>query len=104
MRRIHLPSPAMTVAVVALVFAAAGTSYAMTLPKNSVGSRQLKKHAVTTPKLADSAAARIAGLTYQKGTVTMPANMAGAIHIMCPKGLVALGGALEAPHTVDAPF
>jgi hypothetical protein len=47
------PSPAMAVAVAALVFAAGGTSYAVSqLPPNSVGSSQVKKGAVTTPKMA----------------------------------------------------
>ena len=38
------PSPSMIVAVVALIIALGGTSYAaINLPKNSVGSKQLKK-------------------------------------------------------------
>lgn len=49
----HLrPSPAMVVACIALSVALAGTSYAaITLPKNSVGARQLKNNAVTSPKV-----------------------------------------------------
>jgi hypothetical protein len=47
----HL-SPAMLVALAALVIALGGTSYAVVrLPKNSVGSAQLKTNAVTTVKL-----------------------------------------------------
>lgn len=46
------PSPAMTVAVIALIAALGGTSYAaFALPKNSVGSLQLKNNAVTTKKI-----------------------------------------------------
>lgn len=42
----------MIVAVVALIIALGGTSYAaINLPKNSVGSKQLKKNAVTAKKL-----------------------------------------------------
>jgi hypothetical protein len=48
------PSPAMVVAVVALVCALTGTAWAA-LGKNSVGSRQLKAKAVTTGKIANSA-------------------------------------------------
>lgn len=46
------PSPSMVVAVIALIVALGGTSYAaISLPKNSVGSKQLKKNAVTAKKL-----------------------------------------------------
>jgi hypothetical protein len=42
----------MTVAVIALIVALGGTSYAaFAVPKNSVGSRQLKNNAVTTKKI-----------------------------------------------------
>jgi hypothetical protein len=47
MIRKRLPSPAMLVACVALVVALGGVSYAASvLPKNSVGTAQLKKNAV----------------------------------------------------------
>jgi hypothetical protein len=61
MRRIGLPSPAMVVAVVALIVALGGSAYAA-LGKNSVGSRQLKAKAVTTGKIANNAvnAAKVA--------------------------------------------
>jgi hypothetical protein len=50
--RTRLPSPAMIVACVALVVALGGVSYAATvLPKDSVGTIQLKKKAVTASKL-----------------------------------------------------
>ncbi len=48
------PSPAMVVAVVALVAALSGTAYAA-LGKNSVGSRQLKAKSVTSGKIANNA-------------------------------------------------
>jgi hypothetical protein len=48
------PSPAMVVAVVALVAALSGSAYAA-LGKNSVGSRQLKAKAVTSGKIANNA-------------------------------------------------
>jgi hypothetical protein len=50
------PSPAMAVAVTALVFAAGGTSYAVSqLPAASVGAKQLKSQSVTAPKLKTGA-------------------------------------------------
>ena len=96
-------SPALVVALIALVFAVGGTSYAVSaLPRNSVGTKQIKKHAVTTPKLASSASARIAGLTYKKLTLDIPAQAAGAITVPCPSDLTAIGGGVETPHTVTS--
>jgi hypothetical protein len=46
------PSPALVISVIALVVAMTGTGYAaITLPKNSVGTKQLKKNAVTSSKV-----------------------------------------------------
>lgn len=55
------PSPAMVVAIVALVLALTGTAFAA-LGKNSVGTRQLKGKSVTTGKIANNAvnAAKVA--------------------------------------------
>lgn len=105
MRRFHLPSPSMAVAVIAVAVATGGTSYAVTaLPKNSVGRAQIKKHAVTTPKLASSAAARIAGLTYKKLTFDIPPHTGVSAPIPCPRGLAGISGGLETPMVPDAPF
>jgi hypothetical protein len=54
MRRLiaRRPSPAMTVAVLALFIAIGGTGYAaLKLPKNSVGTKQLKHNAVSSSKV-----------------------------------------------------
>jgi hypothetical protein len=46
------PSPALIIAMVALVVALGGTGYAaLKVPRNSVGSTQLKANAVTSPKV-----------------------------------------------------
>jgi len=60
MRRIirHRPSPAMVIACTALLIALTGTSIAAveaSVPKNSVGSAQLKNNAVTAAKIASNA-------------------------------------------------
>jgi hypothetical protein len=58
MSRLHLrtPSPALVVSLVALVAALGGTSYAaFSLPKNSVGTKQLKNKAVTSSKIKNGA-------------------------------------------------
>ncbi len=52
--RVRRPSPAMVVACAALIVALGGTSYAaIRLPKDSVGSKQIKTNAVTTSKVKD---------------------------------------------------
>ncbi len=54
--RVARPSPAMVVAIVALVVALGGGAYAATkIPKKSVGTKQLKGNAVTKVKIADGA-------------------------------------------------
>jgi hypothetical protein len=50
--RFHRPSPALVVSVIALSVALGGTSYAaIVLPANSVGTKQIKKNAVTGAKV-----------------------------------------------------
>ena len=69
------PSPALTVALLALFVALGSTSYAVTqLPRNSVGTAQLRDGAVTAQKL--SRAAR-RGLRGRRGA-TGPAGAIGA--------------------------
>jgi Collagen triple helix repeat (20 copies) len=52
--RIRKPSPAMLVAIAALVVSLGGTSYAaLTLPAGSVGTKELKKNSVSSPKVKD---------------------------------------------------
>jgi Collagen triple helix repeat (20 copies) len=53
-RRIHRPSPALVVSCLALLVALGGTSYAaVALPKNSVGTPQLRAGSVTSLKVKD---------------------------------------------------
>jgi hypothetical protein len=53
---VRRPSPALVVSVVALVVALGGTSYAaFSLPRNSVGTNQLKNGAVTGTKIKNGA-------------------------------------------------
>jgi hypothetical protein len=50
--RAFRPSPALLIAMIALLVALAGTGYAAaTLPRNSVGNAQLQNNAVTTSKV-----------------------------------------------------
>lgn len=61
----HVPSPATIIACIALVVSLGGVSYAAgVLPKNSVGSKQLRKAAVKPSKVAPRTIALFKG---QKG-------------------------------------
>jgi hypothetical protein len=59
--------PSTVIEFLALLVALGGTSYAVIrVPANSVGTRQLKKGAVTPPKLSASTVARLKGATGPK--------------------------------------
>lgn len=115
----RVPSPAMVVACLALIVALGGTSYAaVRLPANSVGTKQLKKGAVTGVKVksntltgtqinesrlgkvpsagsADTAAsAPVSRLDYPSAVVALPAGGATVTRgtVNCPTGLSATGG------------
>jgi hypothetical protein len=50
--RLSRPSPALIVAIIALIISMGGTGYAaFTLPNNSVGTKQLKNGSVTSAKV-----------------------------------------------------
>jgi hypothetical protein len=73
----HLRSPAMVVACVSLVVALGGVSYAAgVLPKNSVGTTQLQKKAVTASKLR---AGSVSGVKVKNGTLMATDFQAGQI-------------------------
>ena len=61
------PSPALIIAIIALIAALGGTAWAAGLKKGSVGSRQLKSAAVTTGKIANNA---VTGAKVAKETLT----------------------------------
>jgi hypothetical protein len=70
---LRLPSPAMVVALVALLVALGGTGYAaFSVPSNSVGTKQLKNGAVATSKIKNRAVTaqkiNAAGLTVPNAT------------------------------------
>ncbi len=108
MKRLHVlrPSPAMIVALIALIVALGGTAYAA----KKIGSRQLKKNAVTTKKIKDGAvtAAKIATGAIASTNVDItalnqpvptidPGDVGGAT-ASCPAGKKAIaGGGLSDP-------
>jgi hypothetical protein len=86
------PSPALVVACIALGIALGGTGYATVLqvPRNSVGTAQLKSSAVTTKKLAANA---VTSAKVRNGTL-LPADFkAGSL----PAGPTGPAGATGPP-------
>jgi hypothetical protein len=75
---VRRPSPTLVVSVIALVVALGGTSYAaFTLPKNSVGTKQLKDEAVTGTKIKSRA---ITSTKIKNGAVTKAKlNLTGVV-------------------------
>jgi hypothetical protein len=66
--RLRRPGPALIVSTVALVVALGGTSYAaFSLPNNSVGTKEIRNHAVTLSKVAASAQQALRGQAGPRG-------------------------------------
>src|SRR4051794_21045264 len=90
------PSPALAVATAALVLSMAGTTWAVTsLPRNSVGSAQIRTHAVTLGKIATKAQKSLRGQRGQAGALgaTGPQGLTGLQGPDGPKGSAGPGGA-----------
>jgi hypothetical protein len=93
MKHLKLPSPAMAVAIIALMVALGGTSYAaVALPRNSVGSTQLRAGAVTSTKIKKGAVgnAAIASSTVRGIEKTAETTAEGVAEKAAPP-LVAYG-------------
>jgi hypothetical protein len=85
--RFRSPSPALVVATVALVVAVGGTGYAVTkLPRNSVGSAQVKKSAITSNHVLDGS---LRGIDFATGQ--LPAGPQGAQGPAGPAGRDGIG-------------
>lgn len=101
MRRIlsRRPSPALVVACIALGVALGGTGYAtgLQIPRNSVGTPQLKNRAVTTVKLANNS---VTSAQVRNGTLLradfragqIPAGPTGPAGPAGPQGPAGLSG------------
>lgn len=71
--KIRRPSPALVIACIALFVALSGTGYAVSkLPRNSVGSAQIKKNAVTGAKVMNGS---LAAADFKRGE--LPAGAKG---------------------------
>jgi hypothetical protein len=77
--RFRTPSPATLIALLALFVSLGGTSYAaLKLPKASVGSKQLKKNAVTGPKVKPGSLRLSDFKSSDRSGLRGPAGAAGA--------------------------
>jgi hypothetical protein len=85
--RRHL-SFANVTSLMALVFAMGGTGYALTIPKNSVGSKQLRKNAVTGVKVKNRS---LRASDFARGQ--LPSGRAGAPGAAGGPGLTGPAGA-----------
>jgi hypothetical protein len=75
--KLHLPSPALAVALLALFVALGGTGYAaLNLPKNSVGSTQIRKGAVKNAEIASNA---VTGAKVRAGSLNRSDFNAGSL-------------------------
>ena len=82
--KIHRPSPALAVAMIALLVALSGTAYAaVTLAPNSVGTAQLKTGAVTLTKIAKSAQGALKPRAWatvkSDGTIVAKSGITGSV-------------------------
>lgn len=102
------PSPALLVSIIALVVATAGTTYAVTVPKKSVGTKQLKAKAVTAKKLARGAvrSAKLGKAIRRSVDARVPDGALWNLTANCRPGERLLsGGALLIPDRVpDVPI
>jgi hypothetical protein len=78
--------------LMALMFAMGGTGYAMTLPKNSVGSKQIRKDAVTSAKVKNRT---LRASDFAVGQ--LPAGRAGASGALGATGAAGAPGAKGDP-------
>jgi hypothetical protein len=72
--RIRRPSPALVISVIALIAAVGGSAYAA-IAKNSVGSKQLKRGAVKTSDIKNSA---VTGAKVKESTLSEVPNSANS--------------------------
>src|SRR4051794_22814810 len=87
----HRPSPALVVSCVALGVALSGSAYAVAqLPRNSVGSSQLRSNAVVSAKVKDRS---LLGKDFKRGQLPAGARgPAGAQGAAGPQGAQGIQG------------
>ena len=107
--RLGRPSPSLIVACIALILAGAGAAYAVSVPKKSVGPKQLRARAVKTAKLAEGAvtAPKLgATVTRVSPTASLIDGAEANAVAQCAAGerLVSGGGQVDEPAGPDTPI
>ncbi len=83
--RLRRPSASLVISMLALMVALGGTSYAaFGVPKNSVGTKQLKSNAVTTSKIANGA---VTGAKVNLSTLGTVPSATTAVNALALGGL-----------------
>jgi hypothetical protein len=99
--RNRLPSPALVVAIAALVVALGGTSYAaFHLSKNSVGAKQIKRNAINSSKVANGSLLK---RDFKAGQLAAAKGGSGPAGPQGPQGEQGAPGAPGAPGQPGAP-
>ena len=99
-KQLRAPSPALVISLVALFVALGGTTYAATsLPRNSVGTTQLRNGAVTKKKINKKTIAALKGNRGPRGFtgaqgITGPQGATGATGAQGIQGLPGPGGSI----------
>ena len=88
------PSPALVIAILALVLALGGTSYAaLSIPNNSIATAQLRNGAVTAAKAQAGAGV---SLVYSAGPIIKVKANGTAFGVRkCPAGTYPVGGGID---------
>jgi hypothetical protein len=85
--RPRLPSPSMTVSMIALLVALGGTAYAgLSIPRGSVGKAQLKRNAVTSVKVRNGSLKTVDFSANQRAALVGPAGPPGDTGPQGPAG------------------
>jgi len=104
-RRLRAPSPALVISLIALFVALGGTSYAAiaSVPRNSIGSKQLKKNAVTGVKIKNGAVTKskinTTGLTVPNAVHATSASSATSATNAASATVADAPGTLPSGHT-----
>ena len=95
--KLHLPSPALGVALLALFVALGGTGYAaLNLPRNSVGSKEIRKGSVRNADIASNA---VTGAKVKRRSLDGTDFKTGTL----PKGAQGNQGAQGTPGAAGSP-